>query len=140
MIEGKWREAAGIWERLGCPFEQAMALVDGDSEAQRKALAIFDQLGALPAARMLREKMQSHGQRNIPRGARASTRANPEGLTTREMEILALLADGLSNNEIAERLIISAKTVDHHVSAILAKLQVKSRAEAAAIARQKNIL
>jgi DNA-binding CsgD family transcriptional regulator/tetratricopeptide (TPR) repeat protein len=140
MITGDWRSAAGEWARIGCPFEHALALAEGDPEAQRTALAIFEGLGAHPAARILREKMVQHGVKGLPRGARPSTKANPEGLTEREMEILALLGQGLSNAEIAERLSISPKTVDHHVSAVLAKLQVHSRLEAAAVARQKHIL
>jgi len=103
-------------------------------------LAIFETLGAQPAAKMLREKMAAQGVKGVPRGPRSSTRANPEGLTAREMDILTLLADGRSNAEIAARLSISPKTVDHHVSAILEKLQVRSRLEAAALARQKNLL
>ncbi len=140
MIEGDWQTAANEWARIGCPFERGLALSEGNSDAQREALSIFDKLGARPAARMLREKMQAHGERGIPRGARVSTRLNPEGLTAREMEILSLLEQGLSNAEIAARLFISPKTVDHHVSAILAKLEVHSRLEAISVARQKNIL
>ncbi len=140
MMAGDWQTAAEAWARIGCPFERGLALAEGDPDAQRAALEIFEGLGARPAARRLREKMFEQGIRGLPRGARASTRANPEGLTEREMEILALLGQGLSNAEIAGRLIISPKTVDHHVSAILAKLQVHSRLEAAAAARQKNIL
>lgn len=140
MIEGDWRRAADEWARIGCPFERALALSEGDTDAQREALAIFEGLGALPAARMLRERLIERGVRGLPRGARPSTRANPDGLTARELDILALLSQGLSNAEIARQLSISPKTVDHHVSAVLAKLQVRSRAEAAALARQRNIL
>jgi ATP/maltotriose-dependent transcriptional regulator MalT len=140
MIAGDWREAAEIWAQIGCPFERGLALMEGDPQAQRAALAIFEGLGATPAARLLREKMHAHGVRGLPRRVRIATSANPSGLTDRELEILALLGQGLSNAEIAQRLIISPKTVDHHVSAILAKLQVRSRLEAAAVAHQKHIL
>jgi len=140
MIAGDWRAAAEEWARIGCPFERALALSEGDTGAQREALAIFEALGARPAARMLRERMVERGVKGLPRGARSSTRANPDGLTARELDILSLLSQGLSNAEIARRLSISPKTVDHHVSAVLAKLQVRSRTEAAALARQRNLL
>ena len=140
MMAGDWQTAAAEWERIGCPYERAMALAEGDQESQVLALEIFDHLGAKPAASAQRKKMRQRGFKGLPRGPRSVTRANPEGLTSREMEILALLVDGLSNAEIARQLSISLKTVDHHVSTVLAKLNVHSRLEAAAAARQKNIL
>jgi len=135
-ISGDWRGAAGVWRDLGCPYEHAtvLALYGGELE-QREALSIFEQLGAAPAGQMLRKKMREQGVRGVPRGSRTSTRGNPLGLTRREAEILALLSEGLRNAAIARRLFVSTKTVDHHVSAILTKLGVSSRAEAVAMAR-----
>src|SRR5262249_42583988 len=121
-IKGDWRRAAEAWERLGCPYEQARALADGDEPAPGAALEIFDRLGAAPGAARLRQRMRSEGVRRIPRGPRATTRQNRFGLTAREMEILGCLADGLSNARIGAQLHVSPKTVDHHVSSILAKL------------------
>lgn len=139
IIAGDWQTAADEWERLGCPFERGLTLAEGDINAQHSALAIFDELGAYPAVQFVRERLGTQYVKK-PRGVNTSTRANPEGLTAREMDVLALLDQGMSNAEIAGRLSISAKTVDHHVSAILTKLQVHSRLEAAAVARQKKIL
>jgi DNA-binding CsgD family transcriptional regulator/tetratricopeptide (TPR) repeat protein len=135
-IAGDWRGAARAWRDLGCPYERAMvlALYGGEPE-QREALSVFEQLGAGPAAQWVRKKMREQGVRGVPRGSRASTRGNPLGLTRREAEILALLSQGLRNAAIARRLFVSTKTVEHHVSAILAKLGVPSRAEAVAMAR-----
>jgi DNA-binding CsgD family transcriptional regulator len=134
-IAGDWRGAADEWARLGCPYEQARALADGDHPAQVAALALFDRLGARPAADHLRQKLQAAGHK-VPRGPHSATRENPFGLTARQIEILGLLAEGLTNPAIAARLHVSPKTVDHHVSAVLAKLEVASREEAADIARR----
>jgi DNA-binding CsgD family transcriptional regulator len=135
-IHGDWRGAAAAWEALGCPYEQARALANGDSEAQKAALAIFEQLGARPMADIIRQKLREAGVQTIPRGPRAATKENPFGLTHPQAEILDLLTASLTNAEIAARLHISPKTVDHHVSAILGKLDVSSREEAAELARQ----
>jgi predicted ATPase/DNA-binding CsgD family transcriptional regulator len=135
QARGDWKAAAAEWKRLGCPYHQALALTDGDSAAQLRALAVFEQLGAAPAAAIVRRNLRSQGVRTIPRGVRPATRRNPAGLTNREVEILRLLVGGLSNKAIAQQLGISAKTVDHHVSAVLAKLGVHSREDAAARAR-----
>lgn len=140
QIAGDWRAAAVEWARLGCPYEQARALADGDAAAQLAALAMFEWLGAQPAANQLRRTMRAAGVLRIPRGPRSSTRENPFGLTARQMDILGLLAEGLSNSQIAAQLYISPKTVDHHVCAVLARLDVYSREAAAAVARQHAIV
>jgi DNA-binding CsgD family transcriptional regulator len=135
QIAGDWEGAAGAWERLGCPFEAAAALLDGDEPALRRALQIFDGLGARPAAAMAARRLRELGVRGVPRGAQRATRSDPHNLTLRQQEILALLAEGLSDAEIAERLFLARKTVSHHVSAVLAKLGVRSRGEAAALVK-----
>jgi ATP/maltotriose-dependent transcriptional regulator MalT len=132
-----WRGAAAVWEALGCPYEQGRALAAGDSDAQKTALTIFERLGARPLAEHTRQKLRRAGIRTIPRGPRPTTKQNPFGLTNRQVEILALLTEQLTNAEIAARLHISPKTVDHHVSAILARLAVSSREAAAELARQQ---
>jgi DNA-binding CsgD family transcriptional regulator len=139
-IGGDWCAAADEWRRLGCPYEEARALAEGDAADQARALALFDRLGANRAAAELRLAMRRQGVSRVPRGPYASTRANRLGLTARQVEILRLLADGLTNVEIGERLAISSKTAEHHVAAVLAKLDVHSRAAAAAVARQHGIL
>ena len=140
QIAGKWRAAAAAWEALGCPYEQAVALADGSEEKSlRQALEIFERLGAAPMAAMVRRKLRARGVRRIARGPQARTRKNPQGLTNRELGVLALLAEGCRNAEIARRLFVSEKTVDHHVSAILGKLAVRSRGEAAAAAHRLGL-
>lgn len=139
-IAGNWQGAATLWTQIGCPYEQALALAEGDADAQRQALAIFEQLGAQPAAALVRQRMRQQGRPGIPRGPRPSTRANKAGLTSRQVEVLLLLAEGHSNPEIASRLSTSAKTIDHHVSAILAKLEVHSRAQAITKAHTLGLL
>lgn len=139
-IAGRWDKAAERWRDLGYPYEQALALGDGDENAQREALAIFDRLGAAPAAARLRRLMRAAGVRAIPRGPMSSTRANPVGLTQRQVQVLELVSEGLSNPEIADRLCISAKTAEHHVSALMTRLEATTRREAAANARRLGLL
>jgi DNA-binding CsgD family transcriptional regulator len=137
---GRWQEAAAGWRALGRPYEEAISLSVGDDAAQRAALEIFDRLGAIPAAARLRRQMRAGGSRAIPRGPIAVTRANAAGLTRRQVQVLGLLHEALSNTEIAARLCISAKTAEHHVSAIMARLGVSSRQEAAVAARDRGLL
>jgi DNA-binding CsgD family transcriptional regulator/tetratricopeptide (TPR) repeat protein len=138
--EGNWPEAAAGWRALGRPYEQALALSGGDDAAQRQALEIFDRLGAVPAAARLRRRMRAGGARAVPRGPIAVTRANSAGLTRRQVQVLGLVDEGLSNTEIASRLCISAKTAEHHVSAVMARLDAPTRQAAAAAARSRGLL
>jgi DNA-binding CsgD family transcriptional regulator len=138
-LSGDWRTAAKLWQKLGCPHEQALALAGGDESAQRSALIILDELGARPAAALLRNRLVKGGARGVPRGPRSTTRSNPANLTKRQVDVLALVARGLSNKEIGRRLFLSTRTVDHHVSALLQKLNATSRADAQRIARELGI-
>lgn len=137
---GQHREAAAAWGRIGCPYEEAMALADSDdADHLRRALQILQDLGAQPLADVVSARLRGRGARAIPRGPRRSTRGNPAHLTSRELQVLGLLAAGLRNADIAERLVLSGKTVDHHVSAILRKLGVANRTAAAVEARKLGL-
>jgi DNA-binding CsgD family transcriptional regulator/tetratricopeptide (TPR) repeat protein len=138
--EGRWQAAAQGWKALGQPYEMALALSAGDEQAQREALEIFDRLGAAPAAARLRRLMRATGQRAIPRGPIAETRANAAGLTRRQSHVLELMSEGMTNAEIAERLCISGKTAEHHVSAVIARFGAGSRREAVVAARKAGLL
>lgn len=139
QIAGKWNEASARWRTLGCPYEAAWALADGHESALRDAHAQFLRLNAIPAAEIVARRLREMGASGLPRGPRPATRANPAQLTARELEILTLLAEGLSNTEIARRLYLSPRTVAHHVSAVLAKLGVHSRAAAVQEASRRGI-
>jgi DNA-binding CsgD family transcriptional regulator len=139
-IEGRWRDAATAWATLGCPFEQALALTRDDESAQREALAIFDRIGATAAAAQVRRALRASGARSVPRGPNERTRQHPAGLTRRQADVLALVADGLSNAEIARRLFISEKTAEHHVSAVLRALGAARREDAVEAARRGGLL
>lgn len=129
---GDWQQAHDLWLARGCRFDAALALLEGDQAARRQALALLVELGAEPAAHRLRRELSAAGLRGLSRGPYTHVKADPLGLTRREREIAELLVAGLSNAEIALRVHRSARTVAHHVSAVLTKLGLGSRRQVAA--------
>lgn len=139
-IAGDWEAAIRAWRELGCPYEEAMARADAGTEVNLlSALGIFHRLGARPAADWTRRRMRELGIEQVPPRPRGATGARPAMLTARQLEVLGLVVEGLTDAEIAERLFISPKTAGHHVSAILSKLGVRSRTEAATAALKMGI-
>ena len=143
LIAGDFAGAARAWRDLGCPYEEARALAASDDpEAVRRAIATFEQLGAQPAFGQVIQRLRALGERNLPivrRGPISTTRSNPAGLTQREVEVLVLVAEGLRNPEIAERLYLTPKTVSHHLTSVYGKLGVSTRTEAARAATRLGI-
>ena len=132
---GAWREAAAEWSRRECPYETALALAEADDEtALRSALEECRRLEARPLAAVVTRRLREIGAR-VPRGPRSTTRENPAHPTARELEVLRHIAAGLRNSVIADRLVLSRRTIDHHVSAILRKLDANTRGEAVAAAQ-----
>ena len=140
QMAGEWKRAAERWHELGCPYDEALALAEsGEADPLRRAHEQLGSLGAAPAAASVARRLRELGER-VPRGPRPKTQATPAGLTPRELEVLELLAEGLPNAEIAEHLVVSPRTVDHHVSAILRKLDVRTRGEAGAQAVRRGLI
>jgi DNA-binding CsgD family transcriptional regulator/tetratricopeptide (TPR) repeat protein len=140
MFAGQHRAAADEWLRLNCPYYAGLALVDSDQRDDLlEALRLFDGLGATATVAMAQARMRDLGMSAIPRGVRAGTRSNRFGLTRREQEVLDLVCENLTNAEIADRLFISEKTVDSHVSAVLMKLGVNSRRKAARLVAEPGM-
>jgi DNA-binding CsgD family transcriptional regulator len=132
-LAGDWAGAAAFWDAAGCPYEAALARADSDDdEALRHALDKLQRLGARPAAAIVAGRLRERGVRGLPRGPRRATRENPAGLTARQLDVLELVAEGLRDSEIAARLVLSERTVGHHVGAILRKLGVRNRSQATA--------
>jgi DNA-binding CsgD family transcriptional regulator/tetratricopeptide (TPR) repeat protein len=132
-IAGEWARSAELWREIGCPYEAALCLAESDDQlAVRRSIDELRRLEARPASALVAQRLRERGVRGLPRGPRPQTRQNPAGLTARELEVLALLAEGLRNSQIAQRLTVSQRTVDHHVSAVLRKLDVSTRGQAGA--------
>ena len=134
------RNAANLWEQIGCPYEQALTLFEGNEADKRIAVEIVHNLGADAVYEKMKLEMRRSGIKNIPRGIRKTTQSNSAHLTERELDVLQLLKEGLQNKEIASRLFISPKTVDHHISSIFFKLDVKSRTKAVQEAMKLEII
>ncbi|HTL06707.1 MAG TPA: LuxR C-terminal-related transcriptional regulator, partial [Chitinophagaceae bacterium] len=132
--------AARLWQQWGCPYEEALSIFETNEAGQRKAINLLQQLGAVAVCEKLKLRMRSAGIRKIPRGRRKTTLSNTAMLTSREMDLLPLMKEGLQNKEIASRLYISAKTVDHHISSILFKLDVNTRNKAVTEALRQQII
>jgi DNA-binding CsgD family transcriptional regulator len=140
MARGEWAQAAETWHDLGCPYEEALALSEADDpDALQRALEQARRLGASPLAAIAARRLRERGVR-VARGPRPTTRANAASLTARELEVLQLLGAGLRNAAIAERLFLSRRTVDHHVAAILRKLEAGTRGEAVAQAARLGLV
>ena len=103
-------------------------------------MAELQRIGARAAAAAVTHELRGRGVRRVPRGPNSAARQNPAHLTARELEVLELLAEGKRNAEIAERLVVSRRTVDHHVSALLRKLEARTRGEAAAVAVREGLV
>ncbi|MGI9584112.1 MAG: helix-turn-helix transcriptional regulator [Acidimicrobiia bacterium] len=129
LAEGRWESAYSKWTAEGAHYQAAIALSFGDIDAQLKALATLDEMGAAGPAGKIREALKKAGVARIPRGPRASTATHPSGLTRRQSEVYELLVKGSSNREIADSLFISVRTVENHVAAVLSRLQVDDRSD-----------
>jgi DNA-binding CsgD family transcriptional regulator len=140
MAQGDWRAAADAFAAAGWVYDRALmlSLLD-DEESLAESIEIARALGAAPLEQRVALRMRRHGLR-VPLGPRETTRANPAGLTARQLEVLALLVEGLTNAEIAERLFVSQRTAEHHVAAVLTKLGVTTRRDAARQAAELGLI
>ncbi len=139
VIEGRPVEAAALWESMGLPYQRALALMHGEEDARLQALEQFETVGATAVAAKLRQMLRAEGV-SVPRGRSQTIRDHAVGLTARQAEILELLSEGLTNIEIADRLFVSPRTVEHHVAAVMSKIDASSRDDAVAKAANQGLL
>lgn len=140
LMEGDWQGSAQDWADWERPYEQAVALSEGDTEARLQALSILDEIGAVPLASRIRTELRRAGVKGVPRGPTRATREHGAGLTTRQNEVLELLSRDMSNADIADELFISLRTAEHHVAAVITKLDAADRHDAVERARESGLL
>jgi DNA-binding CsgD family transcriptional regulator len=138
-IEGEPLAAAELWAEIGCPYDRAIALSHGGQSAQLEALEELDRLGADAVAAKLRRELREHGV-SVPRRRSHRTKDDASDLTPRQTEVLSLLAERRSNVDIADQLFLSPRTVEHHVAAVMSKLDASTRDEAVEKAADRGIL
>jgi DNA-binding CsgD family transcriptional regulator/tetratricopeptide (TPR) repeat protein len=139
-LDGDYAKAAELWNGLGCVYDSALALAaSADEKLLRRSLTTLQRLGARTTAAVVARKLRALGAQGITRGPRPTTQRNPAQLTEREVEVLELVGAGMRNSDIARKLFVTSKTVDHHVSSILRKLGVESRSQAAAEAARLGL-
>lgn len=139
LLSGRVDESASFWTSRKVPYEQAIALMSGDISQRLQALDLLNTLGAAAVAARVRKELRAEGV-TTPRGKGQATRGHAAGLTVRQAEVLQLLAEGLTNTQISDRLFVSPRTIEHHVSAILAKLDSSTRDEAVQRARDEALI
>jgi DNA-binding NarL/FixJ family response regulator len=128
VLSGQAGAAARWWSQAGDPYAAALAWGDSAETADRvRGVDLLDRMGAKASADRRRAELRRDGITAVPPRPRQSTRANPGGLTNRQLEVAKLVARGFTNAEIADRLFITPKTADHHVSAVLARLGLPHR-------------
>ncbi len=139
-IEGDLEGAAKVWRQIGDPYSEALTLAHGDARQRVRAIELFDEIGAFPAAQKMRGWAREAGVKGVPRGPNKLRKESEFGITPKELEVLHLLVRGKTNSQISDELFRSAKTVEHHVSSLLAKLNAKNRTDAAKIAQDMRLL
>ena len=139
ILKGEYEKSARYWREKGIPYEEGLALMHGSETEQIEAIRIFEDLGATAIANKVRRALMDQGAR-VPRGKSFATRDHAAGLTARQAEVLALLAQGFTNTKIADELFVSHRTVENHVSAVLMKLDVATREAAVEAARTRGIV
>jgi DNA-binding CsgD family transcriptional regulator len=139
-IQGDLKAAAQAWNRIGDPYSEALTLAHGDAQQRVRAIEIFDEIGGIPAAQKLREWAREAGVKGVPRGPYKARKDSEFGITAKEREVLHLLVRGKTNSQISDELFRSPKTVEHHVSSLLSKLNAKNRTDAAKIAQDMRLL